>query len=50
MLVWSDLPEVLGRADRIVVLRDGTIAGELPPTASEADVVALGTGAEEASA
>lgn len=45
-LVSSELPELLGISDRIVVLRDGKVAGELPPTATEAEVIALGTGAE----
>jgi ABC-type sugar transport system ATPase subunit len=29
LLVSSELPEVLALADRIYVMRDGTIAGEL---------------------
>ena len=35
IFVSSDLPEVLGIADRIIVMRDGCIVGELPRT--EAD-------------
>lgn len=30
LMISSELPEVLGMADRIVVVRDGRIAGELP--------------------
>jgi L-arabinose ABC transporter ATP-binding protein len=30
----SDLPEVMGLADRIVVMREGEIAGELPHDAA----------------
>jgi len=41
VVVSSDLPEILGLSDRIVVMKDGTVAGELPGTASEEDVVAL---------
>lgn len=41
VLVSSELPELLGLADRIVVMRAGTIVGELPGTASEEDVIAL---------
>ncbi|MZF87024.1 sugar ABC transporter ATP-binding protein [Streptomyces sp. SID5643] len=50
LMVSSELPELLGMSDRIVVMRDGRIAGELPAGATEEDVVALavGTGREEA--
>ena len=41
LMISSDLPELLGMSDRIVVMRDGRIAGELPAGATEEDVVAL---------
>jgi ribose transport system ATP-binding protein len=44
----SDLPEVIGVADRIVVMRAGRIAGELPAGASEEQVMALAVGAAAA--
>lgn len=51
LMISSDLPELLGMSDRIVVLRDGRIVGELPAGASEEDVVALAVGtAREAAA
>ena len=31
LLVSSELPEVLGMSDRVLVMADGRIAGELPP-------------------
>jgi len=49
LLVSSELPEVIGMADRIVVMRDGRIAGELPAGSSEETVLALATGAAPAS-
>lgn len=39
--ISSDLPEVLAVSDRILVLREGRIAGELPRGAREADVMKL---------
>lgn len=42
----SELPEVLGMADRILVMADGRIAGELPPGSSEEEVLSLATGTE----
>jgi ribose transport system ATP-binding protein len=45
LMISSELPELLGMSDRIVVMRDGAIAGELPAGASEEDVVGLATGA-----
>ena len=48
LLISSELPEVIGMADRIVVMRDGRIAGELPRGASEETVLALATGAATA--
>ncbi|MEU4422258.1 sugar ABC transporter ATP-binding protein [Actinoplanes sp. NPDC024001] len=45
LMVSSELPELLGLSDRIIVMRDGRIAGELPAGASEEDVVALAVGA-----
>ncbi|MEU8376406.1 sugar ABC transporter ATP-binding protein [Micromonospora sp. NPDC048894] len=44
LMISSDLPELLGMSDRIVVMRDGRIAGELPAAATEEDVVALAVG------
>jgi ribose transport system ATP-binding protein len=39
----SELPELIGNADRIFVMRDRSIAGELPGGASEAEVMRLAT-------
>jgi ribose transport system ATP-binding protein len=44
LMVSSDLPELLGMSDRIVVMRDGRVAGELSAGATEEDVVALAVG------
>ncbi|WP_422739790.1 sugar ABC transporter ATP-binding protein [Micromonospora sp. WMMD729] len=44
LMISSELPELLGMSDRIIVLRDGRIAGELPAGATEEDVVALAVG------
>ncbi len=41
LLISSDLPEILGMSDRIVVLSGGTIAGELPRSATQEQVLAL---------
>ncbi|MCO5297449.1 MAG: ATP-binding cassette domain-containing protein [Fimbriimonadaceae bacterium] len=49
LVISSDLPEVLALADRVVVMREGTIAGELPAeSATEEGVLelALPRGAE----
>lgn len=43
LLVSSDLPEVLGLADRILVMREGRICGELSADASEEAVMHLAT-------
>ena len=44
LMISSELPEVIGMADRVVVLRDGTLAGELAGGADEEAVMALATG------
>jgi ribose transport system ATP-binding protein/rhamnose transport system ATP-binding protein len=44
VVVSSYLPELLGLADRVLVLRGGAIAGELPGGASEEDVMRLASG------
>ena len=50
LLISSELPELLGMSDRIIVLRDGRIAGELPAGATEEDVLALALGTVPAAA
>nr|WP_223252998.1 sugar ABC transporter ATP-binding protein [Arthrobacter sp. AFG7.2] len=45
LMVSSELPEVIGMSDRILVMRDGRLAGELPAGTSEEAVLQLGTGA-----
>ena len=45
LMISSELPEVLGMSDRILVMRDGHQAGELPRAgATEEGVMALATG------
>jgi len=44
MMVSSDLPEILGASDRILVMREGRIVGEFDRTASEADLMLAATG------
>ncbi|MBA2667397.1 MAG: sugar ABC transporter ATP-binding protein [Trueperaceae bacterium] len=43
IMISSELLEVIGMSDRIVVMREGRIAGELPGGASEAEIMALAT-------
>jgi len=44
LTITSDLPEAIGVADRLLVMHEGRMAGELPPGSSEEDVVALAAG------
>jgi ABC-type sugar transport system ATPase subunit len=41
LMISSDLPEIIGVSDRIVVMREGGIAGELQSGATEEDVMAI---------
>lgn len=41
ILVSSELPELLGLADRILVMNSGAVVGELPGDATEEQVIAL---------
>jgi ribose transport system ATP-binding protein len=50
LMISSELPEVIGMSDRVLVMRDGTIAGELPGGPTEADVMLLATGETEVAA
>ncbi len=50
LVVSSDLPELLALADRIVVLKQGRVQGEVARGASEEDVMHLATRAEETDA
>ena len=48
LMISSELPEVLGMSDRILVLREGRVAGVLPGRGTaERAVMALATGVEE---
>ncbi|HEV7346508.1 MAG TPA: sugar ABC transporter ATP-binding protein [Devosia sp.] len=44
MMVSSDLPEILGASDRILVMREGRIVGEFGRSASEAELMLAATG------
>jgi len=47
LMISSELPEVLGMSDRILVMRDGRIAGELPAKSTEKDIMLVATGHAE---
>jgi ABC-type sugar transport system ATPase subunit len=44
LLISSELPEVIGMSDRIVVMRQGGVAGELPAGSSEEEIMLVATG------
>ncbi len=48
LMVSSELPEVIGMSDRIVVMHEGTIGGELPGGASETEIMGLAVGDSKA--
>jgi ABC-type sugar transport system ATPase subunit len=48
LMISSDLPEVLGVSDRIIVMKNGRIAGELQADqATENDVMSLAAGSDK---
>jgi ABC-type sugar transport system ATPase subunit len=47
LMISSELPEVIGMGDRIIVMRNGAIAGELPAGASEDEIMLIATGGQE---
>lgn len=50
MMISSDLPEVIGAADRILVMREGTIVAEFPHGAAETEIMLAATGETEVAA
>jgi ribose transport system ATP-binding protein len=44
MMISSELPEIIGMSDRVLVMADRKIAGELPAKASEQEVMLMATG------
>ena len=44
LMISSELPEVIGMSDRILVMHDGRISGELPAKSSEQDIMLVATG------
>ncbi|GAA4186293.1 sugar ABC transporter ATP-binding protein [Streptosporangium oxazolinicum] len=44
MMISSELPELIGMSDRVVVMRDGRVAGALPAGSSEEAVMRLAAG------
>ncbi|AKU15274.1 sugar ABC transporter ATP-binding protein [Luteipulveratus mongoliensis] len=45
LMVSSELPEVIGMSDRVLVMREGRLAGELPADSSEEQILGVATGA-----
>ena len=44
VMISSELPEVIGMSDRVIVMRQGAIAGELPAGPQESEIMFLATG------
>jgi ABC-type sugar transport system ATPase subunit len=48
LLISSELPEILGMSDRVLVMRDGRLVGEVPRAdATEERLVAMAAGASD---
>jgi ribose transport system ATP-binding protein len=47
VMISSELPEVIGMSDRIIVMRQGSIAGELPAGPQESEIMFLATGEQD---
>ena len=43
-MISSELPEIIGMSDRILVMADRQIAGELPAKSSEQEIMLMATG------
>ena len=50
LMISSELPELIGMSDRILVMHEGALAGELPGGSGEQDIMQLATGNLEAAA
>jgi ribose transport system ATP-binding protein len=50
LMISSELPEIIGMSDRVIVMWDGSIVGELPAGSSEAEIMHLATGFADAKA
>jgi ribose transport system ATP-binding protein len=44
LMISSELPEIIGMSDRILVMWDGKIEGELPAKSSEQEIMLMATG------
>ncbi len=44
LMVSSELPEIIGMSDRILVMHEGKIGGELPAESSEVEIMLVATG------
>jgi ABC-type sugar transport system ATPase subunit len=44
LMISSELPEIIGMSDRILVMADRKVAGELPAKASEQEIMLMATG------
>jgi ABC-type sugar transport system ATPase subunit len=47
LMISSELPELIGMSDRILVMHEGRLAGELPAGASEPQIMEYATGSHE---
>jgi ABC-type sugar transport system ATPase subunit len=50
LMISSELPELIGMSDRILVMHEGRLAGELPAGSSEPQIMELATGSNEVAA
>ena len=44
LMISSELPEIIGMSDRILVMAERQVAGELPAKSSEQDIMLMATG------